>query len=790
MLVYTAAFIDRQVLNLVVEPMKRSLLITDTQMSLLQGAAFTVAYVIFSPIMGRLADRANRRNVLLAAVCVWSLATAAGGMADSFWGFFASRVGVGAAEAAVTPIAWSMLTDYFSRERLPRAMSFFLVGPYVGAGLALIFGGLLIGVAQSIADAVPILAGREPWQIVFIVIGLPGLLLGASMLVVREPARRAVGRRDERGAEPWRGRALFLVGPSVFRPLLQRDGRHHHRPVRPAGLDPRLADAAILHRSPHRRFKLRNHRSHPWNGGRPDRAGPGPMARATRTGRRDPARGGTGRSRSHPHLARAAARPDLHDRPGRGGRGDILLQPAAGDGGVRATAGVAAAHARRRGGALCFPGGSHRPWRRADRGCTADRLCLSRHGYGRLVAGDRMHGVQRSRGVADIGRHSPLSRGGRTSRGLVKTARDPLGPLFDPVTVAGLSLRNRWVMAPMTRWMSPDQTPGLDVAEYYARRARHGVGLIITEGTTVDHPVSSYSERVPAFHGAALDSWRRVVDRVHTEGGKVVPQLWHVGAMRHPSNDYPNRHLPNASPSGLFKPGGKQIAEPLTSAEIQSVIDSFVRGAVAARSIGVDGVEIHGAHGYLLDQFLWEPLNTRDDQFGGDAIARTEFAVRLVEAVRAAIGSDFPLILRVSQWKQQDYDARLADTPEMLRSIFEPIAAAGVDIFHCSQRRWWQTEFEGSPLNFAGWMRKLLGRPVITVGSVGMAGAMSTVDVGEASKAVADLQPLAHAVQRGDFDLVAVGRALLADPAWVEKVRLAQFDRLVPFDKAALDILA
>lgn len=216
MLVYTAAFIDRQVLNLVVEPMKRSLLITDTQMSLLQGAAFTVAYVIFSPIMGRLADRANRRNVLLAAVCVWSLATAAGGMADSFWGFFASRVGVGAAEAAVTPIAWSMLTDYFSRERLPRAMSFFLIGPYVGAGLALIFGGLLIGVAQSIADAVPILAGREPWQIVFIVIGLPGLLLGALMLVVREPPRGAVGHGmteapslAEVARYFWSGRAFF-----------------------------------------------------------------------------------------------------------------------------------------------------------------------------------------------------------------------------------------------------------------------------------------------------------------------------------------------------------------------------------------------------------------------------------------------------------------------------------------------------------------------------------------------------------------------------------------------------
>ena len=191
MLVYTAAFIDRQVLNLVVEPMKRTMLISDTQMSLLQGLAFTCAYVVFSPIMGRLADRANRRNVLIGAVVVWSLCTAAGGLATGFWTFFASRAGVGAAEAAVTPVAWSMLSDYFSRERLPRAMSLFLIGPYVGAGLALIFGGLLLGSAGSLAVTAPILAGFEPWQIVFIVIGLPGLLLATLLLVVREPKRAA-----------------------------------------------------------------------------------------------------------------------------------------------------------------------------------------------------------------------------------------------------------------------------------------------------------------------------------------------------------------------------------------------------------------------------------------------------------------------------------------------------------------------------------------------------------------------------------------------------------------------
>lgn len=364
-----------------------------------------------------------------------------------------------------------------------------------------------------------------------------------------------------------------------------------------------------------------------------------------------------------------------------------------------------------------------------------------------------------------------------------------LEALFTKATVGGLALDNRFVMAPMTRWMSPGQVPGADVAAYYRRRAEHGVGLIITEGTTVDHLASSHSERTPAFHGAALDGWRRVVDEVHGADGKIVPQLWHVGAMRHPAQDIPNPQVPFASPSGLRKPGGKPINPPANGAEIQAIIDSFVRAAVAAREIGFDGIEVHGAHGYLMDQFLWDALNRRDDGYGGDAIERTRFAVELVSAIRRAIGADFPLILRVSQWKQQDYGARLAETPDALAAIFRPISEAGVDIFHCSQRRYQEPEFDGSPLNFAGWMKRLLGKPVITVGSIGLSDAMSVTDIGERADPVIDLQPLADGVAAGDYNLVAVGRALLADPAWVEKVRDARFEALRPFAKADLDTL-
>lgn len=366
-----------------------------------------------------------------------------------------------------------------------------------------------------------------------------------------------------------------------------------------------------------------------------------------------------------------------------------------------------------------------------------------------------------------------------------------IASLFEPFEGGGLKLKNRIAMSPMTRWMSPGQIPGPDVAAYYRRRAENEVGLIITEGTTIDHPVSSYSIRVPAFHGPALDAWRRVVEEVHSAGGKIVPQLWHVGIMRDPrTDDYPNRDLPSASPSGIFKPGGKQVFDPIDANEIRAIQQSFARAAANAREIGFDGIEIHGAHGYILDQFLWSELNRRTDEYGGDAVQRARFTIELIKGVRAAVGPDFPVILRVSQWKQQDYGARLADTPDALGAIFKPVADAGVDIFHVSQRRYWDAEFAGSPMNAAGWIKQLTGCPTIAVGSVGLSGPMSVTNLGEQSMPSTDLMPLAARLASGEFDLVAVGRALLTDPQWARKVKEGRFDELKPFTKDALKTLS
>ena len=370
-----------------------------------------------------------------------------------------------------------------------------------------------------------------------------------------------------------------------------------------------------------------------------------------------------------------------------------------------------------------------------------------------------------------------------------------VAPLFRPFELGSLTLANRVVMAPMTRSKSPGSIPGPEVAAYYRRRAENGTGLIITEGTTVDDPVSTMSGDIPNFYGASLDGWHRVVEEVHEAGGKIMPQLWHVGMARNPAKA-PHPELPSAGPSGLTMRGfpgmtqpGLEHSEPMTREHIRRVVDAFARGAADAQRLGFDGVEIHGAHGYLIDQFFWAGTNQRADEYGGDLVSRTRFAVEIIEAVRRATGPDFPIILRFSQWKQQDYAARLATTPEELARFLAPLSTAGVDIFHCSQRRFWEPEFEGSDLNLAGWTKKLTGKPTITVGSVALsADALSSLR-GESSMATG-IDDLLDRLERDEFDLVAVGRALLVDPAWTRKVQEARYDELLPFEPAALATLS
>jgi len=361
--------------------------------------------------------------------------------------------------------------------------------------------------------------------------------------------------------------------------------------------------------------------------------------------------------------------------------------------------------------------------------------------------------------------------------------------LFQPFAFKSLALPNRVVMAPMTRSMSPGGIATPDVAAYYARRAAAQVGLIVSEGTGVARPAALNDPNVPRFHGEAeLEAWKKVADAVHAAGGLMAPQLWHVGAIRSQRQDWTPAG-PYDSPSGVSRPGHR-FGEPMTDAAIADTIGAFAAAAADARRLGFDAVELHGAHGYLIDQFFWEGANERDDRFGGPSIAeRARFAAEILKAVRAAVGPQFPVIIRLSQWKQQDFAAKLAPTPADMEAWLAPLAAAGADAFHCSQRRFWEPEFEGSDLNFAGWAKKLTGKVAITVGSVGLTGDFIAAYGGEKS-APAALDDLVRRLERGDFDLVAVGRALLQDPDWALKVREDRTEELMDFDRAAMATLS
>jgi 2,4-dienoyl-CoA reductase-like NADH-dependent reductase (Old Yellow Enzyme family) len=378
-------------------------------------------------------------------------------------------------------------------------------------------------------------------------------------------------------------------------------------------------------------------------------------------------------------------------------------------------------------------------------------------------------------------------------------------PLFTPLQLRTLTVRNRIVMAPMTRSFSPQGIPGPDVAAYYRRRAEGEVGLIITEGVGVDHPAALGEAGLgevdlPQMHGeTALNGWRHVVNEVHAAGGVIFPQLWHQGVMKAIGTG-PHPQLHGCRPSGVWGPTTGRVTSvdaayiqkmvtptrPMTDEEIWDVVNAYGRSARHAIEVGFDGIAIHGAHGYMIDNFLWEETNFRTDRWGGDRRRRSEFAVQVVKAIRAGIGDQYPIVLRFSQWKQQDFKARLATTPDELAEVLGPIADAGVDVFDGSVRYFNRAEFEGSELNLSGWAKKLTGKLAMAVGGIGVNNGM--YDMHKSGSAASDnLDLLMTRFNRGEFDLVAVGRAMLDDPAWARKARLGE--PFKPFDKTSLETL-
>lgn len=371
--------------------------------------------------------------------------------------------------------------------------------------------------------------------------------------------------------------------------------------------------------------------------------------------------------------------------------------------------------------------------------------------------------------------------------------------LFEPVQAGSLRLGNRIVMSPMTRTMAPDGVPGEANAAYYRKRAAGGAGLIITEGTWIPHDAAANEADVPKMYGVpALAGWKKVVDAVHAEATPIIAQLWHVGQMKQHTveglyagkgADYrPPRRV---GPSGLFGGIGKPTTldgEPAVTADLEAIVEAYGKAAINAKMTGFDGIELHAAHGYLLDQFLWPGTNRRTDEWGGSLANRARLVANAVAEIRRMTGPDFAISLRISQWKVQDFTARNFETPEALEAFARLMVDAGVDVFHCSTRRFWDTEF-GSDRNLAAWTKQVSGKPTITVGSVGMTGEHIDTLMGEGCS-VAALDYLLALVDRGDFDLVAVGRGMLVDSDWANKVRDGRIDQLRDWDPEVLKDLA
>lgn len=216
---FTFSFVDRQVLNLLVEPIQADLGISDTQISFLQGLAFVLTYVSMSVPIGRLVDKFNRIAIMIGGVLVWSATTIACGLSQNYTQLMLARLGVGAGEAALTPAAWSVLADYFHPDKLARPISVYLMGPYLGAGIAMIAGAEVLDWTREVDTvSLPLFGTLAPWQFTFIAVGLPGLLVAGLLASIREPARKgrtgvttAVPPWSEVWAYLWQHRRIYIA---------------------------------------------------------------------------------------------------------------------------------------------------------------------------------------------------------------------------------------------------------------------------------------------------------------------------------------------------------------------------------------------------------------------------------------------------------------------------------------------------------------------------------------------------------------------------------------------------
>ncbi|WP_214316529.1 oxidoreductase [Nonomuraea sediminis] len=329
-------------------------------------------------------------------------------------------------------------------------------------------------------------------------------------------------------------------------------------------------------------------------------------------------------------------------------------------------------------------------------------------------------------------------------------------PALRPERLGKLELANRFAVSPMTRVSAaPDGTPTAEMADYYQAYARGEFALVITEGTYTDALHSQgYTNQPGIVSDAHVAAWREITGRVHAAGSAMVLQLMHGGALSQGNRYRDDRLAPSAvPPRGEMMPeygghGKWPTPRAMSQADIDEAVSGFVASAVRARAAGFDGVEVHGANGYLVDQFLTDYTNRRDDSYGGPVANRVRFAADVVAAIRAEVGPEFCVGIRLSQGKVNDFTHRWAGGVHDAEITFSALADAGATYLHIASegRDWIETARLDGDVTITGLARRVTGLPVIANGGMH--------DLGQAAQVLDD----------GHADVVSIGRGALANP--------------------------
>ena len=331
--------------------------------------------------------------------------------------------------------------------------------------------------------------------------------------------------------------------------------------------------------------------------------------------------------------------------------------------------------------------------------------------------------------------------------------------LFSPEKLGNINVKNRFIVAPMTRVSAnPEGTPNNEMQNYYVDYALGGFGLIITEGTYFDELHSQGYENQPGIANQShVEGWRKIVDAVHKQNVPIIQQLLHAGALIQK-----NRYVSHAISPSPIQPVGEMapryigsgrfpIPREIEKDEIKQVIRSYGDAAARSMEAGFDGIEIHGANGYLPDQFLTTYTNKREDEFGGTLENRLRFHCEVVKEVRKSIGTNATLGIRISQTKINDFEHEWPGQVNDAKIIFSRIAEAGPDYIHISTHKGLVEVFD-SKRNLASLAKEYSGITVIGCGGLH--------DHIKAQRVLED----------GDADFIAIGKGALADPALPNKI--------------------